>query len=405
MLEARSRVGGRIWTLAEPPLGLALELGAEFVHGRPAATLERIERAGGAIVDSARAHWILRAGLLRTSDEDFDELKRGLKRIRRPRRDLPFAQFLQTRAVETLSERARALAILLVEGFDAADSSRASTHATLEEWSGQGGADAPTFRPAGGYGALVESLRLELEAKNASLRLDSQASDVRWERGRVVIAGAAAGASFELAADRAVIALPLGVLELSPHAAQAVRFTPALHGKAQSFAGLAAGPVIKILLRFREPFWERVDGGRYENAAFFHAPECAFPTFWTMLPVRCSWLVGWCAGPHAARLTGAQELRIVRAALTSLRRIFGGRRLPPLDEVRLHDWQADPHARGAYSYVTVGGAATARARLAAPVEETLFFAGEAADTEGESGTVAGALQSGRRAARELLATL
>ncbi|MGZ8263054.1 MAG: FAD-dependent oxidoreductase, partial [Burkholderiales bacterium] len=67
----------------------------------------------------------------------------------------------------------------------------------------------------------------------------------------------------------------------------------------------------------------------------------------------------------------------------------------------LHDWQRDPYARGAYSYVVVGGD-KARAQLAAPLAGTLFFAGEAADAEGEAGTVAGALQSGLRAAREVL---
>jgi monoamine oxidase len=72
-----------------------------------------------------------------------------------------------------------------------------------------------------------------------------------------------------------------------------------------------------------------------------------------------------------------------------------------LERAYLHDWQADPFAHGAYSYVIAGGTA-ARKALAAPVQNTLFFAGEAADTQGESGTVAGALQSGMSAARRIL---
>jgi monoamine oxidase len=72
-----------------------------------------------------------------------------------------------------------------------------------------------------------------------------------------------------------------------------------------------------------------------------------------------------------------------------------------LELAQLHDWQADPFARGAYSYIIAGGG-SARKALAASVEGTLFFAGEASDTAGESGTVAGALQSGMRAARQVL---
>ena len=68
------------------------------------------------------------------------------------------------------------------------------------------------------------------------------------------------------------------------------------------------------------------------------------------------------------------------------------------------DWAGDPYARGAYSYIPVGGL-DAPAELAAPVEGRLFFAGEATDTAGDPGTVHGALRSGERAARELAAHL
>ena len=68
----------------------------------------------------------------------------------------------------------------------------------------------------------------------------------------------------------------------------------------------------------------------------------------------------------------------------------------------MHDWQADPYARGGSSYVNVDGTG-ARDELAAPLEDTLYFAGEATDVE-HSGTVGGALSSGVRAAREILGT-
>ena len=69
-----------------------------------------------------------------------------------------------------------------------------------------------------------------------------------------------------------------------------------------------------------------------------------------------------------------------------------------------HDWSRDPLARGAYSYPLVGGA-DAAAALAEPVEDTLWFAGEASAPEGTNGTVHGAMESGREAARTLLKAL
>jgi monoamine oxidase len=69
-----------------------------------------------------------------------------------------------------------------------------------------------------------------------------------------------------------------------------------------------------------------------------------------------------------------------------------------------YNWQRDPFARGAYTYLRVG-AGNARRALARPIEQTLFLAGEATDTSGQAATVAGALASGRRAARQLLRSL
>ena len=110
-----------------------------------------------------------------------------------------------------------------------------------------------------------------------------------------------------------------------------------------------------------------------------------------LLPARAPVLSAWAAGPHAARLAGAGEDEIVRTALRCLMKIFANndRCLAGFQGACSHDWQADPFACGAYSYLVAGGG-NAREHLAQPLQRTLYFAGEAADTGGESGTVAGA---------------
>ncbi|HEX6997909.1 MAG TPA: NAD(P)/FAD-dependent oxidoreductase [Gammaproteobacteria bacterium] len=402
VLEARERLGGRICTLEDPALPVAIELGAEFVHGRPRATLEWIARTRGVLVDAPHSRWTLRRGALRRDDDAFAELRRWIERTRPPRADVAFAEFLAD-AARAWPARVRELARMLVEGFDAADAARASTHATLAEWLGAGAAGAPSYRPLGGYGRLMQGLCRAAEEAGAQLRLRSVVREVQWAPGRVTVAGTAGRRPFEAHAARAVVTLPLGVLQAPPGTQHAVRFDPPLAAKRAALAKLAAGSVIKVLLAFRTPFWEDLDGGRYRDAAFFHAPHAAFPTFWTTLPLRTPLLVAWTAGPNAAKLAGAGSDALVRAALASLATLFPGeRRLRRrLERAFVHDWQSDPFARGAYSYVTAGGVG-ARAALAWPLANTLFFAGEAADTGGESGTVAGALESGARAAREVL---
>jgi monoamine oxidase len=119
---------------------------------------------------------------------------------------------------------------------------------------------------------------------------------------------------------------------------------------------------------------------------------------------RAPILTAWAGGPAAEGLLLREESIVVAQALNTLARLLGLKRerLEGLLETwHMHDWQADPLARGAYSYVPVGGLDASRA-LAAPVDDTLFFAGEATDTDGRNGTVHGAIASGWRAAAEII---
>jgi monoamine oxidase len=168
--------------------------------------------------------------------------------------------------------------------------------------------------------------------------------------------------------------------------------------------------VTKIVLRFRERFWEQSvfpiqpTGARLPPPGFLHSRDEYFPTWWTSIPVRAPILTGWAGGPAAERLALRGEEFVVGRALDSLSRLFGLKRerlVELLAAWHTRDWQVDPYARGAYSYIPVGGLDAPRL-LAEPVEDTLFFAGEATDVGGQNGTVHGAMASGGRAAGEII---
>jgi monoamine oxidase len=94
---------------------------------------------------------------------------------------------------------------------------------------------------------------------------------------------------------------------------------------------------------------------------------------------------------------------MIDRALDSMAKTFGERRRRIDDLLAgsyMHNWQSDPFSRGAYSYAGVGGAGAHQA-LSRPVGSTLFFAGEATNGE-QTGTVAGAIESGVKAAQQLL---
>ncbi|HKC26253.1 MAG TPA: FAD-dependent oxidoreductase, partial [Thermoanaerobaculia bacterium] len=121
-------------------------------------------------------------------------------------------------------------------------------------------------------------------------------------------------------------------------------------------------------------------------------------------PAETAVLTGWAGGPAAEALLAMSGAERTRTALKSLGALLcekPERLARLLVSVAQHDWSRDPYARGAYAFVRVGGTG-ARRVLARPAARTLFFAGEALEDE-ESGTVAGALASGRKAAERILA--
>ena len=377
LVEARERVGGRCDTRRLPGVPVPVELGAEFIHGRPEATFSLLQKAGIPAVDSTRTQLAAFDGRLRPVNM-FTQAQRVARREVKGS-DISFRAFLSRQRLPRLT---RTLATMMVQGFDAADPRSASAREIVHEWTELSFSQP---RPGGGYGPLLESL----VTKAMQVQLQTVVRRVRWSRGSVEVEGTFRGEPWRAWAPRAVITLPLGVLQ-----SNAVRFVPKLP-KQSSFAKLASGPVIRVAMAFRSAFWEKDHPG----VAFFHSPRAPFPTFWTPLPMHAPLLTAWAGGPKAARLTGSSESTLLEQALASVRSVLKSKQEP--QAFLVHDWQADPYARGGYSYVRVGGTG-AREELAEPLEGTLYFAGEATDVE-QSGTVGGALASGQRAARELVA--
>ena len=226
---------------------------------------------------------------------------------------------------------------------------------------------------------------------------------VEWRQGGVsVSAHTAAGEAVNFSAPKAIVTLPLGVLQ-----ANAVEFRPALSEKWEAVSKLAVGHVIRVTLRFRERFWEEIRVSQDEQRTmremrFLFTEDPWYPTWWSTLPQRAPVLVGWAPAAAAEKLSGKGERFQVERAVQSLSEAlsFPRERMQDLlERGYVHDWQADPFARGAYSYVKTGGGGAAE-KLAEPVANTLLFAGEATDSNGYFGTVHGAIASGYRAVRE-----
>ena len=396
VFEARDRVGGRVLTRRDARCSAPIELGAEFIHGTPAVTFALLAQAGASAIGEGGSSWERSQDGLAPASEAFETVSVVMDRVPETAHDESVDAFLRRVAREDGLAEAAQWARTLVEGFDAADPADASILAIAQEWRGSASLQRAQFRPSCGYGPLLDLIAGDLPRERVQLHLQSVVEEIAWERGRVLIRARRYGELAEYQARKAIVTLPIGVLRSG-----VVRFTPELpQQKRDAISRIAMGPVLKVALRFDEPFWTQLRGGALQDAAFFFGGTTAFPTFWTTYPALSPLVMGWAGGPKSAQLAGSNEEQIVARALADFAHVLEldvAAVRDRLESAYVHDWQRDPYAMGAYSYVLVGGLG-ARAALAEPVEETLYFAGEATAPQEEAGTVAGALASGISAA-------
>jgi monoamine oxidase len=409
VLEARDRIGGRINTHHKSGLPVPIELGAEFVHGRSPKVLSIIERAQLDLREVPNWHWQLRNGVLVKSNEFWSELEDLMEQMKRVKAvDQSFADFLRAYYSDGYVNEVKSIATLYVEGFHAARVDRISvlglnkTNEAADRIHGD-----RQFRISEGYGALAQWLHDYATSHGAGFRLNTIVEEVQWRRGHVNVITRSEGQFQQYQAARLLITLPLPVLQ---DVKGALRFVPEVPQKRSAARKLSMGHVVKIVFHFRESFWERLslpskdgEATSLKNLSFIHAPSEALPTWWTTLPVRAPVIVGWSGGSCAEELSLEGDQFVINQALESLSRIV---KMPRkeiedlLEESYMQNWRRDPFSVGAYSYIPVNGL-DAPEELAQPIDDTLFFAGEATNTEGHHGTVHGALATGSRAAKEI----
>jgi monoamine oxidase len=385
LIEARDRIGGRIYTLPAAQGGLPVELGAEFVHGLPPELINLVDEAGLTRFELGGDTRCYRDGKLGPCENDlainhlFDELGH----LESLPADLSFTDFAARRG---LSPKSAAWATNYVEGFNAADARRISILALAKQQAAEDAISGDRmFRVLEGYAAVPAFLLQRFVAAGGEFFPSAPVRSITWKPGGVEVE---AGCVFRAAA--AVITLPLGVLQ-----ARTIKFFPEPTEIYAAADRLVMGTAARVVYEFDQRLWP-------EDLSFLFAPDAIPPTWWTSWPNPAFSLTGWVAGRMASHVDIAA---LPENGLTTLARILGNsteQASKHLLRRQQHDWQRDPQSVGAYTYVP-RGAIHASDELSVPVEATLFFAGEHTDTSGHWGTVHGALRSGYRAAEQLLA--
>lgn len=401
VLEARGRVGGRISSVKQGKEWI--ELGAQFIHGKPPILWKLVEEAGLEFSELGGSRLCCEQDTLEECEEIGEVFSwiEKLKDWRGP--DCSFAEYLHQNHIQG---RLRRRLAGYVEGFNAADQNRIGIWSLRRQQSIEDATEGDRiFHLSRGYQSIPNFLGEKVHAAHGAILLGQRVRQVVWRPGEVTIAVEGPDGPGQFKADCAVLTLPLGVLQ-----ARSVEFSPEPTATLAAADRMAMGEARRIDLLFQDRFWIRLGpkslARSLANLSFLHSPMESLSVWWTAAPEETAHLTGWAGGPAAARLASLSEREIQSEACAALAHIFG----VTAEAIRSllvqswsHDWSTDPFARGAYSYIPAG-AIDAPDQMSRPVENTLYFAGEHTDTEAEWGTVQAALRTGWRAARQIMST-
>ena len=381
VLEARARVGGRAWTLSGPAgvgLDVGLDLGCGWLHSALDNEWTTLADELGFAIDTSQPAWskpALEYGFPAPLQNEFhaalDDLFERLDRAGGTGDDRPAADFMPEDwrwrdlldAVSTWINGVELAQLSVRDFFHYVD--------TGVNWRVREGYGALIAAAAGGFDIVRDSPVTAIDHSGKTLEIESC-------RGT-------------LCARAAILTLPTDVL-----AKEAVRFSPALPDKIAAAAALPLGLADKVFLRIAGaddlPVERRLYGATEGEIASFH-----------LRPFGSDLIEVYLGGDLARQLEGDDGRAMFAFATDQLAERMGNDMRKRISFVAASAWARDPFSRGSYSYARVG-MSDRRAALAAPVEDRLFFAGEATSREDFS-TAHGAYRSGVRAAEEAIAVL
>ncbi|MBD2329129.1 FAD-dependent oxidoreductase [Alkalinema sp. FACHB-956] len=395
VIEARDRIGGRIWTSSHWP-DIPLDFGATWIHGTQGNPLTDLAtqikaqrlttRYTQSITYNTSGNPLSNAQEARL-DSWRQQVLRSLKKAQNQDPDTSIRQAIAPLIApfDPSSESYRFINFILSSEIEQ-EYAGSAEHLSAQWYdSGQdfGGEDDLFVQ---GFHVIPEFL-----AQGLSIQLGQVVQEIQWQQSplRVITQ------KTEFLADQIVVTLPLGVLQ-----AGTVRFTPALpQNKQTAIAKLGMGVLNKCYLRFPQVFWP-ADVDWLEHIAAQHGEWTEWVSFQRVanLPI----LLGFNAADRGKAIEAWSDEQIVASAMQTLRTLYGASIPAPMD-YQITRWATDPFALGSYSYNPVGAVPRMRQTLAAPLGKSVFFAGEASHSD-YFGTAHGAYLSGLRAAREILKT-
>jgi monoamine oxidase len=389
IIEARDRTGGRIHTVKKK-FTRPVEGGAEFVHGELPITRKLIKDAGLKETAIHGEFYQLVDGQFQNAEFLNEEIEDVSNKMKGLKEDLTFSDFIKRHLSGPQYNKVAGHLSKLVEGYDGADPAKVSTFALRDEWTGWNEED--DLRIEGKYAGIIGYLEKYIGENGGAIKLSSPVEKISWSKHDVTVT--AAGQTFH--ADQVIVTVPISILQEN-----VIEFSPQIPNHIQAANQIGFGGVVKFVFEFKEEI-EKLETFKKIHDFRFIFTDLEIPTWWSQLPQSSRIFTGWLGGPKSLSFTRDKQVQYQKAieTLSTILKIDAARVESLLVDWHIEDWVADPFSKGAYAYATPE-TEEARKLLNKPVEETLFFAGEAI-SEGESmGTVEAAFESAEEVVRKV----
>jgi len=393
ILEANNRIGGRIHTLHDKAFIKPIEAGAEFIHGNLHLTKQLLNEANIPVTNVGGEMMRVKDGEWKEQDEFTEGWDELMQRMQQLKEDMTVADFLRLYFSDEKYIPLRRSAQGFAEGFDLADISKASVFALRNEWMHE---EDKQYRVEGGHQRLIDYLLCLCKGNGCTVNTSCVVKEIYWKKNEVKVVTAG---NKTFTGNKIIITVPISVLRAELNYEAAITFTPSIYDFFEAAKLVGYGTVIKIFLQFRESFWKK-------NVAFILSNENV-PTWWTQSPDTYSLLTGWLSGAKTKTLPNIDAAGVLEESLQSLSSIFKMEKNALKEKLtawKIINWSSEPFALGAYSFDKLE-TATARKILNLPIQETIFFAGEALYEGNAPGTVEAALVNGREAAEKVMTIL
>jgi monoamine oxidase len=263
ILEASDRLGGRIHTIHNSSFTQSVEKGVEFIHGDLPLTIQLLEEAQikyipveGKMIRIVNGEW--------KTQHDFavgwDELMRKMNEVRN---DMTMDEFLEKNFSEEKYKELRKSVLRFAQGFDLADTSKASVLSLREEWMGE---EDEQFRIPGGFDQLINYLEKQCLSLGCVIHTSMPAAEIKWKKNKVTVTTSGKQIYH---GDKLVVTTSLGLLQKEP---PNINFQPTIDQYFEAAKKIGFGTVVKVVLEFKKPFWEEK-----KMRSVFFLPMRSFP--------------------------------------------------------------------------------------------------------------------------------